>query len=70
MKSLGKGISQVCEKLPNSPRKKQVVIKALAKKSGIIHGEKKPSNNITSSETAKFVRNFFNILILLTQCRA
>ena len=45
--------------LPKSPRKKQVSIKALAKKSGIIHSEKQLSNNVTSTETAQLVKNFF-----------
>ena len=35
------------------------MIKALAKKSGIIHSEKQPSSNVTSNETAEFVKNFF-----------
>ena len=54
--SLGKSFSRICEKLPKSPLKKQAVIKALA---GIIHSEKQPSNNVTSIETAQFVKNFF-----------
>ena len=45
--------------LPKSPRKKQVSIKALAKKSGIIHSEKQLSNNVTSTETVNLVKNFF-----------
>ena len=35
------------------------MIKALAKKSGIINSEKLPSNNVTSDETAQFIKNFF-----------
>ena len=38
--SLRKSIIRICEKLPNSPLKKQAVIKTLVKKSGIIHSEK------------------------------
>ena len=41
-----------------STEKKQAVIKALAGKSGIIHNEKHPSNIVTSTETAQFVKNF------------
>ena len=39
-------------------QKKQAVIKALAKKSGIIHSKKQPSN-VTSNEAAQFVKIFF-----------
>ena len=39
-------------------QKKQAVIKALAKNSGIIHSKKQPSN-VTSNETAQFVKIFF-----------
>ena len=55
--SLGKAISRVYENLQNLHRQKQAVIKALAKKSGIIHSEKQCSNNVTSNETAVFVKN-------------
>ena len=44
------------------PLKKQAVIKALARKSGIIHSEKQPSNNVSSNETAQFIKNFFTCL--------
>ena len=51
-------ISRICEKLPKSSQKKQVVIKSLAEKSVIIHSEKQPSHNVTS-KIAQFVKNFF-----------
>ena len=35
------------------------MIKALATKSGIIHGEKHLNNNVNSNETAESVKNFF-----------
>ena len=38
--SLRKSIIRICAKLPNSPLKKQAVIKTLVKKSRIIHSEK------------------------------
>ena len=57
--SLWKAIPQVCEKLQKSPQKKQAVIKTLAEKSGIIHSQKQPSNNVTSNETVSFTKNFF-----------
>ena len=50
-------ISRVDEKLPKSPRKKQVRIKALTKKSGITHSWKQP-RNVTSNKTAQFVKKF------------
>ena len=57
--SLGTPISGAFEKLPKSLWKKQTVIKALAKKSEIIHSEKQPSNNVTTNETKQLVKNFF-----------
>ena len=56
--SLGKAISEVCEKLPKSRQKKQAVTKVIAEKPGIIHSEKQSSNNIASNKTAQFVKTF------------
>ena len=43
----------------NLHRKKQAVIKALAKKSGIIHSQKQSGNNVTANKTVPLVKNFF-----------
>ena len=48
-----KAISRVSRKLPNSPRKKTAVVKALAKQAGVLPAEKskKKSANCISEET-------------------
>ena len=59
--ALGKAISRVSQKLPNSPRKKTAVIKVLAKRAGVFPAEKskKKSASCISEETIKFVKHFY-----------